>query len=79
MASLEEITNRMLKLEIAFAAEIEDTKEFRTGVSATLKEFSAALQDLKVQREKQMSFIGGISAVISIFAGAGAFIVNKYF
>ena len=77
--TLKELTDRMLTLELNFKAELEDTREFREGVKETLKEFSNGLHELKVQREKQMSFIGGVSAVISVIAGIGAFIINKYF
>lgn len=70
---------RVAKLEIQREVESKDCAEFQCEIAAALKELKVELHDLKLQREKQMSFLGGIAAVVSVIAGFTGFIINKYF
>lgn len=70
---------RVAKLEVQREMEAKDCADFQCEIVTSLKELKSELHDLKVQREKQMSFIGGMAAVVSVIAGVGGFVINKYF
>ena len=70
---------RVAKLEAHLENNLQDCEDFHEGVRATLRDLTTAINDLKLQREKQISFLGGIAAVVSVIATVAGFVINKYF
>ena len=70
---------RVAQLEANLKNETIDNKEFREEVKGSLKEISQTLQDMKLERAKQISYIGGVSTVVGLLATVVTLVVKKYF
>jgi hypothetical protein len=70
---------RVTRLEVKLDNETEDSKEFRAEIRHALLEISDSVQVMKMQREKQVGFIAGVSAVIGILVAAVGYIFNKFY
>ena len=70
---------RVARLEVKLDNESEDSREFRTEIRLALLEISDSVQTLKLQREKQVGFIAGVSAVIGILVAAVGYVFNKFY
>lgn len=74
-----DIPCRVARLEVKLDNETEDSKEFRAEIRQALLEISDSVQVMKMQREKQVGFIAGVSAVIGILVAAVGYIFNKFY
>jgi hypothetical protein len=74
-----DLSCRVAKLEEQLKNVSEDGKEFREGVTISLKEIVETLQEMQVERSKQVGYIGGISTAVGGIAAIATFIINKYF
>jgi hypothetical protein len=70
---------RVARLEVKLDNESEDSREFRTEIRHALLEISDSVQTLKMQREKQVGFIAGVSAVIGVLVTAAGYMFNKFY
>lgn len=70
---------RVAKLEENLKNVSDDSKEFRESVTVSLKEIVETLQEMQLERSKQMGYIGGISTVVGGIAAIATFVINKYF
>jgi hypothetical protein len=70
---------RVARLEVKLDNESEDSREFRVEIRHALLEISDSVQTLKMQREKQVGFIAGVSAVIGVLVTAAGYIFNKFY
>jgi hypothetical protein len=70
---------RVARLEVKLDNESEDSREFRTEIRLALLEISDSVQTLKLQREKQVGFIAGVSAVIGVLVTAAGYVFNKFY
>jgi hypothetical protein len=70
---------RVARLEVKLDNESEDSREFRTEIRLALLEISDSVQTLKMQREKQVGFIAGVSAVIGVLVTAAGYMFNKFY
>jgi hypothetical protein len=70
---------RVARLEVKLDNESEDSREFRTEIRHALLEISDSVQTLKMQREKQVGFVAGVSAVIGIIVTAAGYMFNKFY
>jgi hypothetical protein len=70
---------RVARLEANLDNEIDDNKQFRIELRHALLEISDSVQTLKMQREKQVGFIAGVSAVIGVLVTAAGYIFNKFY
>lgn len=74
-----DLSCRVAKLEENLKNVSEDGKEFRESVTVSLKEIVETLQEMKLERSKQIGYIGGISTAVGGIAAVATFIINKYF
>ena len=74
-----DLSCRVAKLEENLKNVSEDSKEFRESVTVSLKEIVETLQEMKLERSKQIGYIGGISTAVGGIAAVATFIINKYF
>ena len=74
-----DIPCRVARLEVKLDNETEDSKEFIAEIRHALLEISDSVQIMKMQREKQVGFIAGVSAVIGILVAAVGYIFNKFY
>lgn len=70
---------RVARLEVKLDNEAEDSREFRAEIRHALLEISDSVQTMKMQREKQVGFIAGVSAVIGIMVTAAGYLFNKFY
>lgn len=70
---------RVTRLEVKLDNEAEDSKEFRGEIRHALLEISESVQAMKMQREKQVGFIAGVSAAIGVIVTATGYIFNKFY
>lgn len=70
---------RVTRLEVKLDNESEDSKEFRAEIRHALLEISDSVQAMKMQREKQVGFVAGVSAVIGILVTAAGYLFNKFY
>lgn len=70
---------RVARLEVKLDNESEDSREFRVEIRHALLEISDSVQTLKMQREKQVGFVAGVSAVIGILVTAAGYLFNKFY
>jgi hypothetical protein len=70
---------RVAKLEENLKNVSDDSKEFRESITVSLKEIAETLQEMQLERSKQMGYIGGISTVVGGIAAIATFVINKYF
>ena len=70
---------RVAKLEAILELNTKECSTFQAEISQSLKELNATVHDIQIQREKQLSFFGGVSAVVGGVAAIAAFFINKYF
>jgi hypothetical protein len=74
-----DLSCRVAKLEEQLKNVSEDSKEFRESVTVSLKEIVETLQEMQVERSKQVGYIGGISTAVGGIAAIATFVINKYF
>jgi hypothetical protein len=70
---------RVAKLEENLKNVSDDSKEFRESITVSLKEIAETLQEMQVERSKQIGYIGGISTAVGGIAAIATFVINKYF
>lgn len=70
---------RVAKLEAKLQNETNSSENFRTEVKRSLESIESSIHEMQLQREKQVGFIAGVSAVIGVMVTAAGYLFNRFY
>ena len=70
---------RVAKLEARLQNETDSSAAFRAKAEASLESIETTLYEMQLQREKQVGFIAGVSAVMGVLITALGYLFNRFY